>query len=241
MTFFRLPNWMTLAGPAAAIVIAGLLTAIPMGANTAQAAAPKCGGLNEKHCTTATASYVDKPCPKGSFFDPRKGGECWDCPSGTHRTIFPVNEGKACERRASSDFHKAKYLGKVKTSKPKGAFYDPRKGGEWWKCPSNRPRRTAYAVTDKKACATKRIIGEKLSRAEFKGKVNNPRPKGAFTDPHNGGEYWTCEGSNRTVFSVTSGKACEKITKAAWMKAAYKGKFGCPKGSFFDPRKGGEC
>ena len=46
---------------------------------------------------------------------------------------------------------KATYKGKVKTPKPKGAFFDPRKGGEWWKCPSNRPRRTAYAVTDKRA------------------------------------------------------------------------------------------
>ncbi len=207
----------------------------------AAAPAPKCGGLNEKVCTTAAAAFEKTACPKGSFFDPRKGGECWDCPSGTHRTIFPVNEGKACERRASSDFHKAKYLGKTKTPKPSGAFYDPRKGGEWWKCPSNRPRRTAYAVTDKRACATKKILGEKLSRAEFKGKVNNPRPNGAFADPRNGGEYWTCEGSNRTVFPVNSGKACEKITKAAWMKAEYKGKFGCTKGSFFDPRNGGEC
>ena len=152
-----------------------------------------------------------------------------------------MNEGKACERRASSDFHKAKYLGKTKTPKPSGAFFDPRKGGEWWKCPKDRPRRTAYAVTDSKACATKNILGEKLSRAEFLGKVDNPKPKGAFTDPRNGGEYWTCEGSNRTVFAVTDGKACEKITKAALMKAEFKGKFGCDKGSFFDPRNGGEC
>ena len=40
---------------------------------------------------------------------------------------------------------------------------------------------------------------------------------------------------------MTSSKACEEVTKAALMKAEYKGKFGCKKGSFFDPRKGGEC
>ena len=225
----------------AAATFAVLFLSFAAGGAQAQAPAPKCGELNGKVCTTAAAQFEKTACPKGSFFDPRKGGECWDCPSGTHRTIFPVNEGKACERRASSDFHKAKYLGKVKTPKPSGAFFDPRKGGEWWKCPSNRPRRTAYAVTDKRACATKNIIGEKLAHAEFKGKVDNPKPSGAFADPRNGGEYWTCEGSNRTVFSVTSDKACEKITKASLMKAEYKGKFGCAKGSFFDPRNGGEC
>jgi len=224
-----------------AVACAGLLILLQSLGGAAEAATPKCGGVGEKLCTTEAAKFEKTACPKGSFFDPRKGGECWSCPSGTHRTIFPVNEGKACERRASSSFSKAKYLGKRKMSKPSGAFFDPRKGGEWWKCPKNRPRRTAYAVTDKRACATKNIIGEKLSKAEFLGKVNKPTPKGAFVDPRNGGEFWTCSGDKRTVFSVTSNKACEKITKAAMMKAEYKGKFGCDKGSFFDPRKGGEC
>lgn len=104
---------------------------------------------------------------------------------------------------------KATYRGKVKKSKPSGAFYDPRKGGEWWKCPSNRPRRTAYSVTSKKACATKRIIGEKLSRAEFKGKVNNSKPSGAFVDPRKGGEYWSCpKGYIRNLNPVTHSAAC---------------------------------
>jgi len=109
---------------------------------------------------------------------------------------------------------KATYRGKVKKSKPKGAFFDPRKGGEWWKCPSNRPRRTAYSVTDKRACATKRIIGEKLSRAEFKGKVTNPKPKGAFLDPRKGGEYWSCPaGYIRNLNPVTHRAACTVAPK----------------------------
>ena len=104
---------------------------------------------------------------------------------------------------------KATYRGKVKTSKPKGAFFDPRKGGEWWKCPSNRPRRTAYAVTSSKACATKNIIGEKLSKAEFKGKVFQSKPKGAFLDPRKGGEYWSCpSGYIRNLNPVTHNAAC---------------------------------
>lgn len=104
---------------------------------------------------------------------------------------------------------KATYRGKLKTPKPKGAFFDPRKGGEWWKCPSNRPRRTAYSVTSNKACATKRIIGEKLSKAEFKGKVFKPKPKGAFIDPRKGGEYSSCpSGYIRNLNPVTHNAAC---------------------------------
>ncbi len=104
---------------------------------------------------------------------------------------------------------KATYRGKVNKSKPKGAFFDPRKGGEWWKCPSNRPRRTAYAVTDKRACATKRIFGEKLSRAEYKGKTKNKKPSGAFFDPRKGGEYWSCpRGYIRNLNPVTHKSAC---------------------------------
>jgi hypothetical protein len=104
---------------------------------------------------------------------------------------------------------KAKYRGKVKKSKPKGAFFDPRKGGEWWKCPSNRPRRTAYPVTHKYACATKRIFGEKLSRAKYMGKTRNKKPKGAFFDLRKGGEYWSCpRGYIRNLNPVTHRAAC---------------------------------
>jgi len=104
---------------------------------------------------------------------------------------------------------KAKYRGKVKKTKPKGAFFDPRKGGEWWKCPSNRPRRTAYPVTHKYACATKRIFGEKLSRAKYMGKTKNKKPKGAFFDLRKGGEYWSCpRGYIRNLNPVTHRAAC---------------------------------
>lgn len=181
-------------------------------------------------------------CPKGAFFDPRKGGQCWSCPAGSHRTIFPVTGATACEKRASTSAAKAKYRGKRKNRKPKGAFFDPRKGGEYWSCPSSHPRRTAYAVTDRRACATKRIIGEKLTRAKFRGKVIRSKPKGAFFDPRKGGEYWSCPaGFTRGVTAVTSGNACLRINKPVRMKAKFVKGFGCKRGQFFDPRKGGEC
>ena len=106
--------------------------------------------------TPAEASYSKAKyhgktfCPKGAFFDPRKGGQCWSCPKGTHRTIFPVTGVQACEKRASVSAAKATFRGKRKNPKPKGAFYDRRKGGEYWSCPKGYPRRTAYKVTDRR-------------------------------------------------------------------------------------------
>ncbi len=71
-------------------------------------------------------------CAKGSFFDPRNGGECWSCPKGTHRTIFGVTGNKACERRAYERFKKAKKKRKNKRigqGCPRGQFWDV-KGGK---------------------------------------------------------------------------------------------------------------
>lgn len=105
---------------------------------------------------------------------------------------------------------RAWYLGKIKRSKPSSrAFYDPRNGGEWWECPSNRPRRTLYAVTDSRACATKNILGEKLSHAKSFGKVMHLKPHGAFIDIRKGGEYWRCPtGFWRNLNAVTDHAAC---------------------------------
>lgn len=181
-------------------------------------------------------------CPTGTFFDPRKGGECWSCPAGTHRTIFPVTNGNACKKPGWSSWSNATFRGKAKTPKPKGAFYDPRKGGEWWRCPRNRPRRTLYPVTHPRACATKNIIGEKLAHAQYLGKVHRPKPPGAFYDLRKGGEFWSCpSGFKRTIFPVTAGNACELKHPAIYARASYRAKFGCPRGTFFDLRHGGEC
>lgn len=49
----------------------------------------------------------------GSFFDPRKGGECWKCPSGFGRTIWAVTAGNACEKGGPFGQHRrATLLGK---------------------------------------------------------------------------------------------------------------------------------
>ncbi len=67
------------------------------------------------------------------------------------------------------------------------------------------------------------------------GKVKRPKPSGAFVEPRNGGEYWRCpSGFKRTIFAVTSNKACEKVTPARTLKAraVRRGAFGCPSGAF---------
>ncbi len=107
-------------------------------------------------------------------------------------------------------FSRAWYLGKVKRKKPSThAFFDPRKGGEWWECPSNRPRRTLLNVTHKRACATHKVIGEKLSHAKYLGKTKHKKPSGAFVNPRKGGEYWRCPtGFSRNLNAVTAKAAC---------------------------------
>lgn len=49
----------------------------------------------------------------GSFFDLRKGGECWKCPSGFGRTIWAVTAGNACEKGGPFGQHRrATFVGK---------------------------------------------------------------------------------------------------------------------------------
>lgn len=60
---------------------------------------------------------------KGSFWDPRKGGECWKCPSGFRRTIFAVTAGNACEKGGPFGQHRRAML-KGKPGCVPGAWRD---------------------------------------------------------------------------------------------------------------------
>jgi len=46
-----------------------------------------------------------------------------------------------------------------------------------------------------------------ISAAKNLGKI---KPHGAFWDPRNGGEWWSCEGWGRTLAAVTASNACSK-------------------------------
>lgn len=45
----------------------------------------------------------DDKCDEG-FGDPIQGGTCWKCPKNTKRTVFPVNESKACEGTSKAQY-----------------------------------------------------------------------------------------------------------------------------------------
>lgn len=176
----------------------------------------KMGGL-KVGTTKATKKGSPKlSCGKGAFFDPRKGGECWSCAKGTHRTIFPVNKSKACERRASTSYKRAEDRGKgkgiLKTDCKKGQFWDVGKG-KCYSCPKGY-KRSASSVTGSKACFKR--TGAKLYKAKYVSKALCPR--GSFFDLVDKGSCWSCpKGYKRHITSVKSKDACISV---AWKKQA---------------------
>ncbi|MFO0722212.1 MAG: hypothetical protein U1E65_00430 [Myxococcota bacterium] len=143
---------------------------------------------------------------KREFYDPRKGGECWSCPkSKPRRTLYSVAGDKACatkevfgEKLSSADFeHKYKDC-------TGGSFFDPRNGGECWKCPKGYSR-TLEPVTSKKAC--EKDSADRLKGATLEGHFGCG--KGQFLDVGTG-TCWSCPSSHpyRTINPVSSKKAC---------------------------------
>lgn len=203
------------------------------------------------HAQTPSFSSAEKrgppsECRAGSFVDLRLddwsvGAQCWSCPNGYIRTLDPVTSATACFKESSTDYEKAAFKHKWLCDGSKDEFLDLRKGGECWKCPSGKPRRTAYAVTSDKACATTHVFGESLGSATYVRKVKTCRD-GSFLDPRKGGECWKCpSGYARTVHDVNGNRACVKDTPDSHASARLENQLGCPSGQFFDPRKGGEC
>lgn len=178
----------------------------------------KMGGLK---VATTKATKKGSPkfsCPKGSFFDPRKGGECWSCAKGLHRTIFPVTKSKACERRASTQYAKAKSHGKgtgvFKTDCKKGRFYDIGKK-KCYSCPGGY-KRSLSSVTGSKACF--KVVKASWKKAKYVSKALCP--KGTFFDLIDKGSCWQCpRGYKRHVTSVKSKDACISV---GWKKDADK-------------------
>ena len=150
-------------------------------------------------------------CPSGSFFDLIDGGTCWTCPKGYKRTVFAVNSSQACERSSTTNFVAANDRGKgtgfLGTDCPRGAFFDP--NGRCYSCPSGY-KRTVYSVKGSKAC--EKSIAASFSRATKVSSLSCGN--GSFFDPIDGGSCWSCpKGTQRTVYAVNSGKACETPQK----------------------------
>ena len=201
-------------------------------------------GANEKDYRAATytgtiscSARYGKNSSYGAAFRHLTTENCYSCPTGYDRSLNPdIKASDACVKTTAAKTLKkrAENLGPTKAKKPSRGFRD---GDSWWRCPKDKPRRTAYAVTHKWACATPIGKKEKLGRAERVSKVNLPKPKGAFVDPRNGGEYWRCpSGYDRSAAPVTAKDACIKrvqaSTKVAKAKLRGQTPFRCGIGSF---------
>lgn len=108
------------------LLVAGALLLLTESVPT-PAEAQSCGGNGQAPCTWARARQYGKVgCARGAFFDPRNGGECWSCPQGYKRTVFPVTGKQACERGYAASYSRAKYQRKIGCSR---GFFDPISGG----------------------------------------------------------------------------------------------------------------
>jgi hypothetical protein len=154
------------------------------------------------------ASFRGKAfCPKDSFFDPRKGGQCWTC-QGAARTAHRVTGKRACLIRARTRTAPAIQGRKAKLAwQCKGSwFWDAWRGGNCWRCPNGFKRAVSH-IRSKKACT--RQVRRRFRRAQFISNIGCDR--GEFFDPRKGGQCWRCpRGYQRTARPVTAGRACRR-------------------------------
>lgn len=116
-------------------------------------------------CGLAKAYWVgthtlNMNCSRG-FFDPIWGGTCWEAPPTNDRgawirSLTPITKPDAFWRIPSEKFAEAVFVRKQTFAWdcPTDTFWDGYNGGGCYKCPSDYPRRTAYSISDSKACAT---------------------------------------------------------------------------------------
>ena len=177
-------------------------------------------------------------CPKGSFFDGIRDGECRKCPAGYQRSAAHVDAKNACFIAAKREHRKANEHAKGKgilgTDCPKGQFWDAA-DGKCHSCPSGFNRSAAH-IHNAKACF--RDIAEKQAKASHvkKGDCGTGEFRDAlYQRDGTGGTCWTCpKAEDRTVFPVQGNKACEKGGGVEFKTATKKADLTCPSGEIFD-------
>lgn len=180
-----------------------------------------------------SAKFQGTVCPKGSFFDPTRDGECWSCPSGYNRSVAPVEWADACVLPAKEEFKKisrhSRATGILRTDCPRGQFWDAI-DGYCYSCPSGFGR-TGYSVKDAKACV--KTTKAKQSKATLKGKAICK--SGEILDIRNNGECWTCPTNyDRTVFPIQGKQACEIGGGWDFAQATESSPLTCQSGQIFD-------
>lgn len=165
-------------------------------------------------------AHKQRSCPGGTFWDPRNGGECWQCPSGYGRTASAVDAWDAC----GAVFKQARRAEFVERVCSEGTFGDP--NGNCYKCPDGF-QRTASSVTAGDACIRTEILKPAEQKAALTCKA------GEHFDLVDGGTCWSCpEGSTRSLANVKSNESCEYLDMR-WepTKRSTNGLFAIPGGA----------
>ncbi len=148
------------------------------------------------------------------------------------------NETKKGEQTVIREINKIApiFAKAIPVGKPKkctgSSFYDIGTG-KCWTCPSGF-KRTVASVKSQNACEKQGGIVYKpaLKGGTGKGLLGTDCARGYFWDP-NGKCYKCPDGYKRTVFAVTSGKACSQKVNSKFRSATRVKKPGCASG-FYD-------
>jgi Tectonin domain len=190
------------------------------------------------------ATYQAPLCETGTFFDPIRGGECYSCPSGYRRSAAHITESNACYIPITENFSHATRKNKgLAWDCTGGSFWDPIDGGYCFTCPSGY-RRTAYHVSDSKACA--QTVGEQHKHATLvkkaecgPGEIKDAYVKGE-QNPAYGGGCWTCPaGTDRTIHPIFGEYGCERAPGVQWANATRERGMTCEPDQIFDPVSSG--
>ena len=170
--------------------------------------AAQCGGRGQPRCRYRAAAPIQRAgCEAGSFLDPRRGGECWQCPQGAERTRSSVTGSRACRMQARTAFsgirarHRA--TGPFNTDCRRGYFLD-QASGVCFSCPKGYSR-TRHPIDSRKACGRRTEAG--YSKARRVGRAACVAP--AFDDPRRAGACLQCPpGWQRSRAEAGGKKAC---------------------------------
>lgn len=187
------------------------------------------------------ATFRGRICPSGSFFDPIRGGECYQCPEGYKRSAAHIDAPNACYVPAGESLKAA--TKSKSTIWPhecgSGTFWDGKNGGGCWSCPGGY-NRTAYAVDASNACSA--VVAEKQAKSTmFVKAACGPGEFYDFKISGNqdisaGGGCWTCPtATDRTVLAVDSNQACQRAPGLRFARATQAKALTCEASEIFDP------
>lgn len=169
----------------------------------------------KKKAEFLSKTTIEKPHSK-AFKDPRNDGEWWRCPnSHPRRTLEKVNGSKACAKGDWPDekLTKAIFISKVNIEKPiSTAFKDPRKGGEWWKCPAGYER-SLSKVTASDACVYTTPRKTEEAKSVYRGKLQTSC---SITNFQHGltGDCYSCGAGYSRSTQIAESKDLTKEAKA---------------------------